>query len=248
MKKNILIVDDDVELAELVKEYLGSHNFSVEAAFDAESSLRIIRERTPDLVILDIMLPKKNGFETCSEIRSFSQVPIIMLTARGELNDRVFGLEVGADDYLPKPFDPRELVARIHTVLRRSQGHLQERTKLNLQFGSLKINLSNRSVELGGELLPLTTAEYEVLYFFSKSPQQIFNRDQIYEHLRGTECVVFSRSVDIIISRLRQKLRDDPKHPRFFKTIWGTGYMFIGDAPAMPKETESSPIPQTDHQ
>jgi DNA-binding response OmpR family regulator len=172
------------------------------------------------------MLPGKDGFEVCKEIRKSSRIPVIMLTARGDVTDRVVGLELGADDYLSKPFEPRELVARIQSVLRRfgprePQGGL-------LQCDGLKVDLGRRVAKLKGRDLSLTTTEFEILAFFMKNPGAVMNRDRIMEYLKGIECEAFNRSIDIAVSRLRKKLKDPANKPKFFKTIWGEGYLFIG--------------------
>jgi DNA-binding response OmpR family regulator len=172
------------------------------------------------------MLPGMNGFEVCKAIRRDSAVPIIMLTAKGELMDRVVGLELGADDYLAKPFEPRELVARIQSILRRTRSAPQKEVK---QFGSLQIDFQKHTVTVDGNPVDLTTNEFAALCLLAKNPGKVLNRDQILDELRGIECDAFNRSVDITISRLRTKLNDDPKSPRFIKTVWGTGYIFIAD-------------------
>ncbi|MFQ5560973.1 MAG: winged helix-turn-helix domain-containing protein, partial [Nitrospinota bacterium] len=178
----------------------------------------------PSLVILDIMLPDMDGFTVCKKIRKKSNVPIIMLTARGEVTDRVVGLELGADDYLPKPFEPRELVARIQTVLRRNR-----RVDQALQFKNLEINPVKQTVSLKGNALDLTTLEYQLLLLLAGSPGKTFTRDEILNHLKGVEADVFSRAVDISVSRLRSKLDDNSRQPRFIKTVWGRGYIFLGE-------------------
>jgi DNA-binding response OmpR family regulator len=162
----------------------------------------------------------------CKTIRQQSLVPIIMLTARGDLMDKVVGLELGADDYLPKPFEPRELVARIHSVLRRTQKIDKTRPQT---FDRLEIDFSRHIGKLDGDILDLTTNEFAALALFAGNPGKVFNRDEILQELRGIDCDAFNRSVDITMSRLRQKLKDDPKSPAFIKTVWGTGYVFIGE-------------------
>ena len=171
------------------------------------------------------MLPEMDGFEVCRTIRQSSIVPVIMLTARGEVMDRVVGLEIGADDYLPKPFEPRELVARIQSVLRRVQ---QKNFSALQKFGGLIIDFQKREVTLDEKIVRLTSNEFECLSLLVKNTGKVLDRDQIMEELRGIEWDAFNRSVDITMSRLRNKLADDPKNPRFIKTIWGTGYLFIG--------------------
>ena len=177
------------------------------------------------------MLPEQNCFEVCRAIRKNSAVPIIMLTARGDVTDRVVGLELGADDYLPKPLEPRELVARIQNVLRRT-GQRADTPAGHLVFRDLEINLERRTVALDGAPLELTTMEYQLLVLFATHPGRTFTRDEILNELRGIDAQLFSRSVDILVSRLRQKLRDTTKQPRFIKTVWGTGYTFVGEEAA----------------
>ena len=224
---NILLIDDDVKLAGLLTEYFRRFDLALISAVHPRAGLELLQEAKPDLVVLDIMLPGMDGFEVCRRIRQDSTVPIIMLTARGELTDRVVGLELGADDYLPKPFEPRELVARIQTVLRRAG--TREQKARQLRFKDLEINLDQRSADLHGKPISLTTMEYEALVMFASYPGKVFTRDEILNHLRGMEVEIFSRSVDILVSRIRQKLHDTSKPPRFIKTVWGSGYTFIGE-------------------
>jgi DNA-binding response OmpR family regulator len=226
MSATILIIDDDEKLNELLTEFLGDFGFNTLSATRPQDGLKKIKNRSPDLVILDVMLPGMDGFEVCKTIRQNSGVPIIMLTARGELMDKVVGLELGADDYLPKPFEPRELVARIHSVLRRAKNIDDSRIQT---FGRLEIDFSRRIAKLDGENSDLTTNEFTALALLAGSPGKVFDRDQILQELRGMDCDAFNRSVDITMSRLRQKLKDDPKAPQYIKTVWGTGYAFIGE-------------------
>ncbi len=228
--KQILIIDDDKKLNELLKSYLGKFEMSVTAAVHPDEGLKLLKMLKPHLVILDVMLPDKDGFEVCREIRKISKTPIIMLTARGDVTDRVVGLEIGADDYLGKPFEPRELVARIQSVLRRFSP--KEEKKGTFQSGTLKVDLQKRTAALKGKDLNLTTTEFEILGFFLANPGAVMNRDQIMEYLKGIECEAFNRSIDIAMSRLRKKLGDSAENPKFFKTIWGTGYLFIGKVKA----------------
>ncbi len=225
-KKRILIIDDDQKLNELLRGYLSKFEMSVMTANRPEEGLHLLKKRDPDLVILDVMLPGKDGFEVCREIRSFSKTPVIMLTARGDVTDRVVGLEIGADDYLAKPFEPRELVARVQSVLRRSSS--PEKSDGLLECGGLRLDLGKRMAQLKGKALNLTTTEFEILAFFMKNPGSVMSRDRIMEHLKGIECEAFNRSVDIAVSRLRKKMGDPPANPLFFKTVWGEGYLFIG--------------------
>jgi DNA-binding response OmpR family regulator len=222
----ILIIDDDEKLNDLLKGFLSDFGFSVLTATHPEKGLKKLKQKSPDLVILDVMLPGMDGFEVCKTIRQQSAVPIIMLTARGELMDRVVGLELGADDYLPKPFEPRELVARIHSVLRRSKNIDQALPEV---FGQLEIDFSRQVATLAGRDVELTTNEFSALVLLAARPGRVFDRDQILQELRGIDCEAFNRSVDITMSRLRQKLNDNPKNPVFIKTVWGTGYVFIGE-------------------
>ncbi|MBT8370981.1 MAG: response regulator transcription factor [Desulfobacterales bacterium] len=225
MNPTILIIDDDEKLNQLLKGFLSDFGFKTLTAVHPEQGLKKLKHKSPDLVILDVMLPSMDGFEVCKKIRRSSSIPIIMLTARGELMDKVVGLELGADDYLPKPFEPRELVARIHSVLRRAKKIDETRPQ---SFGRLEIDFSKHIVQLDGDIADLTTNEFTALALLAGNPGKVFNRDQILQELRGIDCDAFNRSVDITMSRLRQKLDDDPKSPNFIKTVWGTGYVFIG--------------------
>lgn len=224
MNPTILIIDDDEKLNHLLKNFFKDFGFNTLTAVHPEDGLKILKQRSPDLVILDIMLPFMDGFEVCKQIRHISSIPIIMLTARGDLTDRVVGLELGADDYLPKPFEPRELVARINSVLRRAK--MIDKTRPQT-FGRLEIDFSKQIVKLDGEVADLTTNEFAALALLAENPGKVFNRDQILQTLRGMDCDAFNRSVDITMSRLRQKLNDNPKSPTYVKTVWGTGYVFI---------------------
>ena len=225
MASTILIIDDDEKLNRLLKDFLSDFGFTTLTATHPEKGLKILKQKSPDLVILDVMLPGMDGFEVCKIIRKRSSVPIIMLTARGDLMDKVVGLELGADDYLPKPFEPRELVARIHSVLRRAGKIDATRPRV---FGSLEIDFSKHLAKLGGTDLELTTNEFKVLALLAATPGKVFDRDQILQELRGIDCDAFNRTVDITMSRLRQKLKDNAQNPAFIKTVWGTGYVFIG--------------------
>ncbi len=222
----ILLIDDDEKLGELLKAYFQRFDLQLDAATLPSVGLGKLQRDKPDLVILDVMLPEQDGFEVCRTIRKTSSVPVIMQPARGEVTDRIVGLEIGADDYLPKPFEPRELVARIQNVLRRGRSRSDDKA---LRFGDLGINLERRSAELEGEALDLTTMEYQLLVLFATNPGKTFNRDEILNELRGIDAQLFSRAVDILVSRLRQKLKDTSRQPRFIKTVWGTGYAFIGE-------------------
>jgi DNA-binding response OmpR family regulator len=224
-RKNIWIIDDDRRLCALLTDYLAPHGFTVSAFAAPREALRFLKQKTPDLVILDVMLPEMDGFAVCREIRKESTVPVIMLTARGEVTDRVVGLELGADDYLPKPFEPRELLARIQSVLRRGSA---PETAEAVRYGALKVDFKTRDAYLEDAAAGLTTAEFELLSVFARAPQRVFDRDQLMDRLKGVEWEAFDRSIDVLVSRLRQKLKDDPRTPRYLKTVWGKGYQFIG--------------------
>ncbi|MGD8963490.1 MAG: response regulator transcription factor [Desulfobacterales bacterium] len=226
MNPTILIIDDDNRLNQLLKDFLKDFGYTVITATHPARGLKKLKQAAPDLVILDIMLPDMDGFEVCRVIRQASNIPIIMLTARGEVTDKVVGLELGADDYLAKPFEPRELVARIQSVLRRSQQLADNQT---LTFERLTIDMDKRIALLDGNSLDLTTNEFTALALLARNTGKVLNRDQILQELRGMDCDAFNRSVDIAVSRLRQKLNDNPKSPEFIKTVWGIGYVFIAN-------------------
>jgi len=224
--KKILVIDDDEELNQLLKKYLAKFSYEVRSETHPHDGLKAIKRYQPDLIILDVMLPDMEGFEVLREIRKESAVQVVMLTARGEVTDRIVGLEIGADDYLPKPFEPRELVARIQTVLRRGVDSGQAEIK---RFGRLTVNFKKHSALVDSRPIDLTTAEFEILALFVHNEGRVLDRDQLLDHLRGIEWDVFSRSVDVLVSRLRKKLEADHKNPQFIKTVRGTGYMFIGN-------------------
>ncbi len=222
----ILIIDDDTELTELLTDFFESQDAEVNATGSPTEGIALIKSWGPSAVVLDVMMPEMDGLEALGKIREFSKVPVIMLTARGDVSDRIKGLEKGADDYMPKPYDVRELWTRIQTVLRRSQAQFGSGGVY--EFEGLIVDANTQSVDLDGEPLDLTTAEFEMLKLFAENPQTPLDRDFMMEQTRGIPWESFNRSVDVVVSRLRQKLGDDPRQPRFLKTIWGTGYMFIG--------------------
>ena len=226
MNPTILVIDDDEKLNLLLKDFFKDFGFTTLTAAHPEDGLKIIKQKSPDIIILDVMLPGMNGFEVCKTVRKFSSIPIIMLTAKGELMDRVVGLKLGADDYLAKPFEPRELVARIQSVLRRIHPVAKNQVR---KFGNLAIDFNKHTVEVDEKNIDLTTNEFAALCLLARNPNKVLNRDQILDELKGIECDAFNRSVDITMSRLRQKLNDDPKNPSFIKTVWGTGYMFVAE-------------------
>jgi DNA-binding response OmpR family regulator len=226
MATTALIIDDDQELTQLLHDYLAKFDIKAHAAHSPSQGFRLFKRHKPDVVILDIMLPEMDGFEVCKALRKESSTPIIMLTARGEISDRVVGLEIGADDYLPKPFDPRELVARIQTILRRLKGKKSQ--KHALASGTLVLDPSTRRVTLGKKALDLSTTEYEILSLLMAQAGECVHRDQLIAQVQGEAVEAFNRSIDLAVSRLRHKLGDDGKKQRFIKTIWGSGYQFIG--------------------
>lgn len=220
----LLIIDDDVALTELLREYLGRFGHRLVSAATAADGRLLLRRDQPDLLILDVMLPDADGMEVCREIRRENTIPIIMLTARGDVPDRILGLEFGADDYVPKPFEPRELVARVETLMRRSRQPATSR----LASGALTLDSETRRVELGGSAIDLTTMEFELLRVLMESRGRVLTRDAVLQALRGIDADVYDRSVDMLVSRLRRKLKDDSRSPRWVKTIRGTGYQFVG--------------------
>ena len=222
---HVLLIDDDRRHSELLQAYCRRFDITVDCSFDGEEGLKRLAATRPDLVLLDVMLPRRDGFSLCRDIRRRSQVPIIMLTARGDLSDRVTGLELGADDYIAKPFEPRELVARIHTVLRRVEP--AERRPL-LEYEGLRIDTTSRIVGADGVTLELTTMEYELLLLLASNPGRDLSRDEILSALRGIDAAILTRSVDILVSRLRAKLGDSTRPGRWIHTVWGRGYRFIG--------------------
>jgi two-component system OmpR family response regulator len=230
-KISILIVDDDAEITELLGEYLSRFNFEVHTACDADSMRAQLARQAVNLVVLDVMLPGTDGLTLSREIRERSQIPVIMLTARTTTFDRIMGLENGADDYMGKPFEPRELVARIHTVLRRSQGAKEAAPNVARSdvvcFDGWELHREERTlVSPTGLVVALSNAEFRLLNTFLQTPRRLFSRDQLMEQARGRAMDAFERSIDLLVSRLRQKLADDPDEPSMIKTVRGAGYMF----------------------
>ena len=217
-----LLIDDDQKLGDLLKNYLKSYDIDLSAINDPRNAIDTINHLGPDLLILDVMMPHINGFELCKMIREESDTPIIILSARGEADDKVKGIDLGADDYLSKPFEARELVARIHSLLRRTQKDLTARSDQIFEVDQQRLEVS-----LNGSVLDLTTKEFELMDLFIKNPGVIFTRDEIIKEIKGIDAHLFSRSIDILISRLRHKIENDPKEPKIIKTIWGKGYMFV---------------------
>ncbi len=233
MGNPVLIVDDDQKLQKLLSEYLENNGFRVLGLTDGFKVLETIRKHSPDLVILDIMLPGRDGLEILKEIRRDFNLPVIMLTAKGEDTDRIVGLELRGDDYLAKPFNPRELLARIKAVLRRSgEGGKRDAggQKLSpINAGGLTLNPNRQTVSTGKGEIELSTAEYRLLEVLMKNPNTVLSRDQLMTLARGRDFMAFDRSIDVHISKLRAKLEVDPRSPKRIKTIWGSGYMFIDE-------------------
>jgi two-component system OmpR family response regulator len=230
---HILVVDDHSEIRDLLKRFLEQHGLRVSCARDGKEMKRLLEEREFDLLVLDLMMPGEDGLTLCRELRVKSSLPIIMLTAMGEETDRIIGLEMGADDYLAKPFNPRELLARIKAVMRRTQAETQpaaETLTRDLRFDRWLLDINRRElVDEDGVGLSLSTAEFDLLKVFLERPQRVLSRDQLLDLARGREAVAFDRAIDTLVSRLRRKLERDPKNPELIKTIWGGGYMFSAD-------------------
>jgi two-component system OmpR family response regulator len=226
MSQRILVVDDDAELRSLLGGYLGEHGYSVTAVEDGNAMRRELAAASYDLVILDLMLPGDDGLALCRELRARSKIPILMLTARGDELDRIIGLEMGADDYLPKPFHPRELLARIRSVLRRLQDHQDETPARALRFAGWTLDIGLRHL-LGadGVAVPLSTGEFRLLHALAESSNRVLSRDRLMDALSGREAGPFDRSVDVMISRLRRRLGDDAREPALIKTIRNEGYV-----------------------
>ncbi|MFH1468544.1 MAG: response regulator transcription factor [Pseudomonadota bacterium] len=219
----VLIIDDDPSLTALLTEYLRARGLTAVSAPEGATGLTRLRAGGIDLVILDVMLPGQDGFEVCRAIRAENAVPIIMLTARGDEFDRIVGLELGADDYLPKPFNPRELLARIRAVLRRQGAAPAEGEPLHAS--GIRLDPERREVRVGGEPVELTTTEFEILRVLLASAGRVVPRERLMELARGPDWAAFERSVDVHVSHLRRKLGDDPRTPRIIKTVRGVGYM-----------------------
>lgn len=230
---HILVVDDHSEIRDLLKRFLEQHGLRVSCARDGKEMKRLLEDREFDLLVLDLMMPGEDGLTLCRELRAKSSLPIIMLTAMGEETDRIIGLEMGADDYLAKPFNPRELLARIKAVMRRTQAETPpaaETLTRDLRFDRWLLDVNRRElVDEDGVGMSLSTAEFDLLKVFLERPQRVLSRDQLLDLARGREAAAFDRAIDTLVSRLRRKLERDPKSPELIKTIWGGGYMFSAD-------------------
>ncbi len=225
--KRILIIEDDKDIIELVRYNLEKEGFQVTGVGDGMTGLAQVKKSPPDLLLLDLMLPKLAGLEVCKEIRrneALNRLPILMLTARGDEADRVVGLELGADDYVTKPFSPRELVARVKALLRRTQPAGE--AERPIEIGRLLIDPASYRVTRAGKAVPMSTLEFRLLYFLASRPNRVFSRDQLLDAVWGTERFVTPRSVDVYVRRLREKIEADPENPVYLKTVRGAGYIF----------------------
>jgi len=220
--QTVLVVDDEPIVRDVVVRYLERDGFETVTAPDGDEARRLIEQREPSLVVLDVMLPGTDGLSLCRWIRGRSNLPVILLTARGEEADRIVGLELGADDYVTKPFSPRELAARVRSVLRRSNGSTPPRETVT--FGEIELDGGSREIRRAGSLLQLTAKEFELLWFLASHPRHVFSRDQLMARVWGYESAVDTGTVTVHIRRLREKIEADPGRPRHLQTVWGVGY------------------------
>lgn len=223
MTGRILLIEDNQKLAEMIRDYLSDSNLSVTIAGNGKDGLELCKAQCFDAIILDLMLPDMDGLDICKTLRESDNTPILMLTAKGDPMDRVIGLELGADDYMPKPFEPRELLARIRVILRRGKKTTPDHIK---RFGRLEIDNSTMAASLDGKPCDLTAYQFKLLEIMSKSPGRVLTRDYLMNELQGNDMEVFDRSIDVHISRIRSEIEDNPKHPRRIITVRGTGYVF----------------------
>ncbi|MEX3007877.1 response regulator [Hoeflea sp. TYP-13] len=223
MTQQILLIEDDQRLAEMVRDYLGESDFDVTIAATGTEGLALQRQRGFDAVLLDLMLPDTDGLEVCRTLRATDSVPILMLTAKGEPMDRIVGLEIGADDYLPKPFEPRELLARLRAILRRGKG--EDRPDI-MRFGTLEIDPQAMEARIGGKVCALTSHQFKLLEIMAGSAGRVLSRDYIMNALKGEDLGAFDRSIDVHISRIRAEIEEDPNRPRRLITVRGAGYVF----------------------
>jgi two-component system alkaline phosphatase synthesis response regulator PhoP len=224
MAQTILVVDDEARIVQLVRDYLERAGFHVLTARDGETALTLARVEQPDLVVLDLMLPGTDGLDVCRRLRRESGVPIIMLTARVEEADRIVGLELGADDYVTKPFSPRELVARVRATLRRVSGEVGPATIL--RAGDVELDIAALAATVGGKAVDLTPTEFHLLATLARQPGRIFSREQLLEAIHGVAVDSFDRSVDSHVKNIRRKIEPDPRKPRYIQTVYGVGYRF----------------------
>ncbi|MFC2021254.1 response regulator [Chloroflexota bacterium] len=222
MSKKILVVDDEKKIVDILKAYLERDGYQVSTAYDGRSALESARSNLPDLIILDLMLPEVSGWDVCRDLRKESDVPIIMLTARDDITDKIIGLELGADDYVTKPFDPKEIISRVRAVLRRSEGKAASKSTINV--GEIIIDTNKRLVRQGDRYIDLTPIEFELLRVMAENPGQVYSRMQLLDKVQGDAYEGYERTVDSHIKNLRKKLELDPKHPVYIITIYGVGY------------------------
>lgn len=234
---HVLVVDDHRDIRDPLAKYLDQHGFRVSKAESAKQARQLLKANAVDLVVLDIMMPGEDGLSLCRSIREANDIPVILLTAMGEETDRIIGLEMGADDYVPKPFSPRELLARVKAVIRRSQSlppRQKPPTGKRVRFSRWILDLAQREViDPDGLCVPLSTGEYRLLAAFVERPHMVLTRDQLLDLTQGREADVFDRSIDNHVSRLRRKIEADPKNPTFIKTVWGGGYSFAVDVESL---------------
>ena len=228
---HILLVEDDERLAKLVRDFLEQHEFTVTVEHRGDTAVDSFAATSPDLMILDLMLPGMDGLEVCRHIRQSSSIPILMLTAKSSDIDQVVGLELGADDYVVKPVEPRVLLARVRALLRRLDSKEKSQPDNNLlEYGQLSLNKTSQSAHLSKQIIDLTTQEFELLWLLANSEGTILSRDDIYHKIKGIDYNGLDRAIDVRISRLRKKLDDNQKKPYRIKTVWGKGYLFVADA------------------
>lgn len=226
MQSKILVVDDEPSIGEVVSLYLDQAGYQVSVVQDGISALQAFEAEAPDLIILDIMLPRVDGLEITRRVRAEGNTPIIMLTSRKEETDRIVGLEMGADDYVVKPFSPRELVSRVKAVLRRVNAPAIDEREPSIRFGNVEVNPNTRQVLVDGDEISLTVKEFDLLWAFASRPRQVFNRDQLLDRVWGITEYVDPSTVTVHVRRLREKIEDDPSKPRHIQTVWGVGYRF----------------------
>jgi DNA-binding response OmpR family regulator len=226
MSHTILVVDDEARIVQLVRDYLERAGFAVLSARDGETAVLLARRERPDLIVLDLMLPGMDGLDVCRRLRQESAVPIIMLTARVEEADRIVGLELGADDYVTKPFSPRELVARVRAALRRASGQIGPASVI--RAGDLQLDTATMTASVGGQPVDLTPTEFHLLAALARQPGRIFSREQLLEAIHGVTFDGYDRSVDSHIKNLRRKIESDPRQPRHIETVYGVGYRLVG--------------------
>lgn len=226
--KKILVVDDEKRIVDIVKAYLEREGFNVIVAYEGNSALELARRQFPDLIILDLMLPEISGWDICRTLRKESDIPIIMLTARDETTDKIVGLELGADDYLTKPFEPKELVSRVKAVLRRAEGRVVSKGQL-ISVADLTIDVGKHLVQRGEEVITLTPIEFEILRVLAENPGRVYRRLQLLDKVQGDAYEGYDRTIDSHIKNLRKKIEPDPEHPRYILTVYGVGYKLEGN-------------------